>query len=80
MLLRTQNVQLIVRTSTGLEKVTVEILSQNCTLLHEFNTRGSGELVMGKKVNFLGVNFNSSYILKSSTKSILARHAIFTPN
>ena len=79
-MLRTQDVQLIVRTSTGLVKVTVEILSQNYTLLHEFNTRGSGKFVTGKKVNILGINFNSSYILKSSKKSILARHAIFTPN
>ena len=33
-LLRTQNVQLRVRTSTRLEKVRVQILYQNCTLLH----------------------------------------------
>ena len=63
--LRTQNVHVRVRTSTGLEKVRVEILSQNCTLLNEFNTKGSGKIAMGKKGNILGIDIISSYIFKS---------------
>ena len=47
-MLRTQSVQLRVRTSTGLEKVRLSRdLSQNNILLHEFNTRGNGKIVVG---------------------------------
>ena len=57
-------------TSNGLEKVRVEILSQNCTLFHEFSTRGGAKNVMGKKANILGINFNFLYIFKSSDWSV----------
>ena len=43
-----------VTTSTGLEKVRVEILSQNCTLLHECKKgegRSSAGALIGHNVN-----------------------------
>ena len=58
------------RRQSGLQKVRVEILSQNCTLFHEFSTRGGAKNVMGKKGNILGINFNFLYMFKSSDWSV----------
>ena len=34
----------------------------NCTLVHEFNTRRSGKILMGKNGNILGIDLMSTCI------------------
>ena len=72
-LLLTQNVQLRVRTSIGLEKARAEILSQNCTLLHEFNTRRSGKIAMRNKGNIIGINLTLCIYLSLLTIDVIVR-------
>ena len=65
-LLRTQSVQLRVRTSTRLEKVRVEIYLKTISYSTSLTLEGMEKLLWGEKGNIFGINFNSSYIFKSS--------------